>query len=85
MSSRAQKAYSNGAAIDQRFYHYRAVGFSRSTVRTMQAVVALIRALGGGWTMQELPSEKQTLPFGPQDYALHGSGNLDRYSDPALQ
>jgi multidrug efflux system outer membrane protein len=53
--------------------------------RQMQAVVALIRALGGGWTMQELPSEKQTLPFGPQDYAFHGSGNPDRYSDPALQ
>jgi multidrug efflux system outer membrane protein len=53
--------------------------------RQMQAVVALIRALGGGWTMQELPSEKQTLPFAPQDYALHGSGNPDRYSDPALQ
>jgi len=33
--------------------------------RQMQAAVSLIRALGGGWTIQELPTEKQTLPFGP--------------------
>jgi NodT family efflux transporter outer membrane factor (OMF) lipoprotein len=37
-------------------------------VRQMQAAVSLIRALGGGWTVQALPSEKQTLPFGPLDY-----------------
>jgi multidrug efflux system outer membrane protein len=36
--------------------------------RQMQASVSLIRALGGGWTVQVLPSEKQTLPFGPIDY-----------------
>jgi multidrug efflux system outer membrane protein len=36
--------------------------------RQMQASVSLIRALGGGWTVQVLPSEKQTLPFGPLDY-----------------
>jgi NodT family efflux transporter outer membrane factor (OMF) lipoprotein len=36
--------------------------------RQMQAAVSLIRALGGGWTMQELPTEKQTLPFGPLEY-----------------
>ena len=36
--------------------------------RQMQASVSLIRALGGGWTVQALPSEKQTLPFGPFDY-----------------
>ena len=29
---------------------------------------SLIRALGGGWTVQSLPTEKQTLPFGPLDY-----------------
>ena len=34
----------------------------------MQASVSLIRALGGGWTVRVLPSEKQTLPFGPFDY-----------------
>jgi multidrug efflux system outer membrane protein len=36
--------------------------------RQMQASVSLIRALGGGWTVQVLPGEKQTLPFGPFDY-----------------
>jgi NodT family efflux transporter outer membrane factor (OMF) lipoprotein len=36
--------------------------------RQMQASVSLIRALGGGWTVQALPNEKQTLPFGPFDY-----------------
>jgi outer membrane protein TolC len=33
--------------------------------RQMQGSVSLIRALGGGWTVQALPAEKQTLPFGP--------------------
>jgi outer membrane protein, multidrug efflux system len=36
--------------------------------RQMQAAVSLIRALGGGWTLQALPDEKQTLPIGPLDY-----------------
>jgi multidrug efflux system outer membrane protein len=36
--------------------------------RQMQAAVSLIRALGGGWTMQAMPNENQTLPFGPLDY-----------------
>jgi outer membrane protein, multidrug efflux system len=36
--------------------------------RQLQASVSLIRALGGGWTWQSLPTEKQTLPFGPLDY-----------------
>jgi NodT family efflux transporter outer membrane factor (OMF) lipoprotein len=34
-------------------------------VRQIQAAVSLILALGGGWTVQGLPNEKQTLPFGP--------------------
>jgi len=38
--------------------------------RQMQASVSLIRALGGGWTVQSLPTE--TLPFGPLDYSLAG-------------
>jgi hypothetical protein len=28
----------------------------------------LIRALGGGWTAQQLPDEKQTLQFTRADY-----------------
>jgi multidrug efflux system outer membrane protein len=36
--------------------------------RQMQASVSLIRALGGGFTIQALPTEKQVLPFGPLDY-----------------
>ena len=43
--------------------------------RQMQGSVSLIRALGGGWTVQALPTEKQTLPFGPTS-----PGSL---SDPA--
>jgi outer membrane protein, multidrug efflux system len=39
-------------------------------VRQMQAAVSLIRALGGGWTVQGLPNEQQTLPFGPLDYGV---------------
>jgi outer membrane protein, multidrug efflux system len=38
--------------------------------RQVQATVALIRALGGGWNEQALPTEKQTLPFGPLDYRV---------------
>jgi hypothetical protein len=37
-------------------------------VRQTQAAVSLIRALGGGWTEQALPNEKQTLQFGEVDY-----------------
>ena len=40
-------------------------------IRQMQAAVSLIRALGGGWTMQGLPNEQQTLPFGPLDFKVH--------------
>ena len=36
-------------------------------IRRVQATVSLIRALGGGWTVQALPDEKQTLAFGPSD------------------
>jgi multidrug efflux system outer membrane protein len=37
-------------------------------LRQMQAAVSLIRSLGGGWTEQALPNEKQTLQFGAVDY-----------------
>jgi multidrug efflux system outer membrane protein len=37
-------------------------------IRQIQAAVSLIRALGGGWTDQALPDEKQTLQFTPAEY-----------------
>jgi multidrug efflux system outer membrane protein len=39
-------------------------------IRQIQAAVSLIRALGGGWTVQELPDEKQTLRFTESDYSV---------------
>jgi len=39
-------------------------------VRQIQAAVSLIRALGGGWTTQQLPTEKQTLQFTESDYGV---------------
>jgi outer membrane protein TolC len=39
-------------------------------VRQIQATVSLIRALGGGWTAQQLPTEKQTLQFTESDYGV---------------
>ncbi len=33
--------------------------------RRLQAAVALIRALGGGWSTADLPTPDQTLPFDP--------------------
>jgi len=38
--------------------------------RQLQGSVSLILALGGGWTLQALPGEQQTLPFGPLDYGV---------------
>ena len=46
-------------------------------VSRLQASVGLIRALGGGWSTADLPSEDGVLPFGPLDYA----GN-DRHPRP---
>ncbi len=39
-------------------------------VRQVQSAVSLIRALGGGWTVQGLPDEKQTLQFTQSDYGV---------------
>jgi NodT family efflux transporter outer membrane factor (OMF) lipoprotein len=39
-------------------------------VRQIQATVSLIRAMGGGWTVKDLPDEKQTLQFTESDYGV---------------
>ena len=39
-------------------------------IRQVQSAVSLIRALGGGWTVQGLPDEKQTLQFTESDYGV---------------
>jgi multidrug efflux system outer membrane protein len=38
----------------------------------LQAVVGLIRGLGGGWSTADLPTEDGVLPFGPLDYTDNG-------------
>jgi outer membrane protein, multidrug efflux system len=38
-------------------------------VSRLQAAVGLIRALGGGWSTADLPTEDGVLPFGPLDFA----------------
>jgi outer membrane protein, multidrug efflux system len=38
--------------------------------RQLQAAVSLVRALGGGWTTQQLPTEQQTLRFTKSDYGV---------------
>ena len=39
-------------------------------VRQLQAAVSLIRALGGGWSTRQLPTEQQTLQFTKSDYGV---------------
>jgi NodT family efflux transporter outer membrane factor (OMF) lipoprotein len=39
-------------------------------IRQVQSAVSLIRALGGGWTVQALPGENQTLRFTESDYGV---------------
>jgi len=41
-------------------------------VSRLQAAVTLIRALGGGWSAADLPTEDEVLPFGPLDYTDSG-------------
>jgi multidrug efflux system outer membrane protein len=43
-------------------------------VSRMQASVGLIRALGGGWSTADLPTEEAVLPFGPLDITEKGQG-----------
>jgi outer membrane protein TolC len=37
-------------------------------VNRLQAAVTLVRALGGGWSAADLPTEDAVLPFAPLDY-----------------
>lgn len=39
-------------------------------VRQIQAAVSLIRALGGGWTTRQLPTERQTLQIRESDHGV---------------
>lgn len=41
-------------------------------VSRLQAAVTLIRALGGGWSDADLPTEEGVMPFGPLDYTDSG-------------
>jgi outer membrane protein, multidrug efflux system len=41
-------------------------------ISRLQAAVTLIRALGGGWSAADLPTENEVLPFGPLDYTAGG-------------
>jgi multidrug efflux system outer membrane protein len=46
-------------------------------VNRLRASVSLIRALGGGWSTADLPTEDGVLPFGPLD-----TTNSDRHPRP---
>jgi outer membrane protein, multidrug efflux system len=46
-------------------------------VEQFQAEIGLIRALGGGWSRAELPTEKDVVPFGPLDYHLNRQPTSD--------
>jgi multidrug efflux system outer membrane protein len=45
---------------------------TQAQVSRLQAAVTLIRALGGGWSAADLPTEDEVLPFGPLDYTDSG-------------
>lgn len=46
------------------------------TIRLQQASINLVRALGGGWSAGDLPTEKQTLPFNPLLPGRHSGGQV---------
>jgi multidrug efflux system outer membrane protein len=48
------------------------IGEVQVQVGRLQAAVTLIRALGGGWSSADLPTEDGVLPFGPLDYSNNG-------------
>jgi multidrug efflux system outer membrane protein len=54
-------------------------------VSRLQASVGLIRALGGGWSTADLPSEDGVLPFGPLDYAGNDRQPRPDGTDPDVE
>jgi outer membrane protein TolC len=44
---------------------------AQTLVSRHEATVGLIRALGGGWSTADLPTEEAVLPFGPLDFTDH--------------
>lgn len=44
------------------------IGLMDVKTRDLQAEVRLIRALGGGWSVKDLPAYKEIRPFGPLQY-----------------
>jgi outer membrane protein, multidrug efflux system len=43
--------------------------------RRLQTSVSLIGALGGGWSTADLPTPKETIPFGPLAYGSHAASD----------
>jgi hypothetical protein len=43
--------------------------------------VSLIRALGGGWTVQVLPDERQALQFTESDYGVPATADSKSRTD----
>ena len=41
---------------------------AQARISRQQATVGLIRALGGGWSTADLPTEEAVMPFGPLDF-----------------
>ena len=46
-----------------------AIAATQAQVGRLQATVDLIRALGGGWNVSDLPTEDRVLPFSPAPFA----------------
>jgi outer membrane protein, multidrug efflux system len=67
----AMQLYTSGASsylevvVAQVAAFQAAAGQIGTTIRLQQASINLVRALGGGWSAGQLPSEKQILPFDP--------------------
>jgi hypothetical protein len=45
------------------------IAATQAQVGRLQATVNLIRALGGGWNVADLPTENGVLPFSPAPFA----------------